>query len=270
MINRESMEKHLNRSGEPVFFLNSVLSTNLHTADLVRGGAVDGTVVIAETQTGGLGRLGRGFYSPPKVGIYMSYVKEIPPNTENLGLTASVAALAVCEAIATCCGIPAKIKWPNDIIINGKKIGGVLTKLLTDTATNRLSHAIIGIGVNVNQKEGEFPPELIQKAGSLRAVYGRQIARGPLCAEIINNLDRFLLREDMLNGLPAPYVKAVKAISCTVGHDIFITAGDDTEPAKALDIAPDGGLVVETAQGVKVIRSGQIEEDGEWSLVTAY
>ena len=270
MLTQEKIEKYLNRKSELTFYLDSVASTNLIAAQMVKDGTPDGTVVIADSQTNGLGRLGREFYSPPGVGIYMSYVKKIPDGTENLGLLASIVALAVCCAITDCCSLPSKIKWPNDVLINGKKVCGVLTKLITDPATNKMTHAIIGIGVNVNQCEGDFPQEILHKAGSIRAAYGKRVQRSPLCAEIINNLDRLLLNEDALSAPGAPYVKTIRSMSCTIGQKITITSNLGSEPAKALDIAPDGGLVVETSTGVKVIRSGEIEEFGEWSLVSTY
>ncbi|MEI6577966.1 MAG: biotin--[acetyl-CoA-carboxylase] ligase [Eubacteriales bacterium] len=270
MLTQEKIEKYLNRKTELTVYLDSVASTNLIATQMVKDGTPDGTVVIADCQTNGLGRLGRDFYSPPGMGIYLSYIKEIPKDTENLGLLTSLAGLAICSAITDCCGIPPKIKWPNDVIINGKKVGGVLTKIITDSATNKMTHAIIGIGVNVNQCEGDFPEEILYKAGSIRAAFGKRVQRGPLCAEIINNLDRLLLEEDALCAPAIVYVKNLRAMSCTIGKKITIASSDGKEIAKALDIAPDGGLVVEISSGVKVIRSGEIEECGEWSVVSSY
>lgn len=270
MLTQDKIEIFLDRKSETIIYYDSVPSTNLIAAQMAKDGTPDGTVVIADSQTTGLGRLGREFYSPPGVGIYLSYVKELPEGTENLGLLASLVALAVCYAISDCCGLPSKIKWPNDVMINGKKIGGVLTKLITDPATNKMTHAIIGIGVNVNQREGDFPEELLQKAGSIRAAYGKKVQRAPLCAGIINNLDKLLLKEDALRASAAPYVKIIRSLSCTIGQKITITSASGKEPAMALEIAPDGGLVVETSAGIKVIRSGEIEEFGEWSLVSTY
>ncbi len=270
MLTQDKIENYLKRKSVPTIYLDSVPSTNLFAAQLAKDGTPDGTVVIANSQTNGLGRLGREFYSPPDVGIYLSYVKEIPPGTENLGLLASIVALAVCYAITDCCGIPPKIKWPNDVIINGKKVCGVLTKLITNPSSNKMTHAVIGIGVNVNQREGDFPEEILYKAGSIRAAYGKRVQRAPLCAEIINNLDRLLLEENALGAPAAEYVKTIRSMSCTIGQKITITSNTGKEPAKALDIAPDGGLVVQTTAGIKVIRSGEIEEAGEWSLVSTY
>lgn len=270
MLTKDQVERYLNRKTEKTIYFDSIPSTNLIAAQMAKDGTPDGTVIIADSQTTGLGRLGRDFYSPPGVGIYLSYVKEIPAGTENLGLLASIVALAVCNAITDCCGIPPKIKWPNDVIINGKKVCGVLTKLITDPATNKMTHAVIGIGVNVNQREGDFPEELLYKAGSIRAAYGKRIQRAPLCAEIINNLDKLLLTENALSANACAYVKIIRSMSCTIGQKITISSNSGKEPAKALDIAPDGGLVVETSAGIKVIRSGEIEESGEWSLVSTY
>jgi len=262
MLTRRKLLKLLEkpRCGE-IICMESASSTNLVADRMIRESQpTDGTVVVADTQENGSGRLGRSFYSPGRVGLYFSYIKTLPKNADNLGLLTSFAALAVCSAVHTVCGIKPKIKWPNDILIDGKKVCGILTKLVSDSKTNTLTHAVIGIGVNVNQMQGEFPEDLAQKAGSLRLALNREVDRPTLCAQIITQLDKLLIEENALCEDASAYVENLREMSCTIGKTITIAAPDGEETATALDIAPDGGLVVKTAACTKVIRSGEIDD----------
>lgn len=261
MLSKKKLYKYLDeeRMGE-IICLDSAPSTNTIAGFLTQERKTDGTVVIADSQTNGSGRLGRSFYSPGAVGLYFSYIKELPKNTKNLGLLTSFTALAVCDAINVLCGIEPKIKWPNDILIDGKKICGILTKLKTDPKTNSVTQAIIGVGVNVNQVEGEFPPDLTEKAGSLRMVLGEPVDRVPLCAEIIRQMDLLLFEKDALRGDATAYVERLSKLSCTIGKSVTVATSDGKETATAISIAPDGGLVVKTPTGIRVIRSGEIDD----------
>ena len=274
MLTQREIEKyiHVGRRGE-IICLDSTVSTNLAAAQMAADGAADGTVIVADSQTGGMGRLGRSFYSPAGAGIYLSYIKKLdtgdgsvifkiiepsPVSMSNLGLLTSMAGLAVCDAIISVCELSPQIKWPNDIIIAGKKVCGILTKLITDTKTNRITHAIIGIGINVNQCEGDFPEELAEKAGSLRMALGQDLNRTKLCAEIINRLDTLFFKENALYADTAPYVSRLREVSCVLGKKVTVSPPEGEETVLALDIAPDGGLVVQTDSGTKVIRTGEI------------
>ena len=262
MLTQREIEKyiHVGRRGE-IICLDSTVSTNLAAAQMAADGAADGTVIVADGQTGGMGRLGRSFYSPARAGIYLSYIKELPQHAGNLSLLTSLAGLAVCDAIISACGLSPQIKWPNDIIIAGKKVCGILTKLITDIKTNRITHAIIGIGINVNQCEGDFPEELAEKAGSLRMALGQDLNRTKLCAEIINRLDTLFFEENALYADTAPYVSRLREVSCVLGKKVTVSPPEGEETVLALDIASDGGLVVLTDSGKKVIHSGEIVAD---------
>ena len=258
-----------------IFCLDSTVSTNLIAAQMTEQGVSDGTVVIADTQTAGAGRLGRSFYSPAKAGIYLSYIKLLSrsdaaensdmqkitkpsPVLPNLGLLTSLAGLSVCSAITEASGLLPQIKWPNDIIIDNKKVCGILTKLITDSKTNQLTHAIIGIGINVNQAEGDFPADLSEKAGSLRMVLGYELDRAKLCADIINRIDTLFFIENALFSDAASSVNRLRELSCTLGKKVTVSSPNGEETVFALDIAPDGGLIVKTDTGTKVIISGEI------------
>lgn len=261
MIPKKMLCKYLNkaRAGE-IICLDSTSSTNTIAGFLPQERKSDGTVVVANSQTKGAGRLGRSFYSPGFMGIYLSYVKVLPKDTQNLGLLTSLTALAVSDAIKIVCGIQPGIKWPNDILIDGKKICGILTKLQTDHKTNRITQAIIGVGVNVNQTQDEFPPDLAQKAGSLRMALGKPVDRARLCAEIIIQMDTLFFEKDALRGNAAAYVERLNELSCTIGKTVTVATPEGEEPARALSIAADGGLLVKTLTGNRVIRSGEIDD----------
>lgn len=261
MLSKKMLYKYVNkaRTGE-IICLDCAPSTNTIAGFLPQERKADGTVVVANSQTSGSGRLGRSFYSPGFVGIYLSYIKVLPKDTKNLGLLTSFTALAVCDAIKIVCDIQPEIKWPNDILIDDKKICGILTKLQTDHKTNRITQAIIGVGVNVNQVTGEFPAELAQKAGSLRMALGEPIDRARLCAEIIAQMDTLLFEKDALHGDATAYVERLSALSCTIGKSVTVATPDEEETATAISIAADGGLVVKTPTGTRVIRSGEIDD----------
>ena len=148
-------------------------STNDLAKELAAQGAPEGTVVVAETQTGGRGRLGREWNSPPGVGLYVSLVLRpmLPPmELPQITLTTAV---AVVRAVRRVTGVAPGIKWPNDLLLNGKKLGGILTEM--ETESDRIRHVVVGLGLNVNNPA--FPPELAATATSLALATGRAFSR---------------------------------------------------------------------------------------------
>lgn len=171
-----------------VIYLDEVTSTNDYLKNLASNGAKEGTVVIANSQTAGKGRLGRSFYSPENNGIYMSYLyRPTAPLNELTSLTARVA-VAVCGAIQKTCVVDCKIKWVNDLLINGKKVCGILTELSVVGETLYAEYAAVGIGINVNNPKSDFKGELKDKATSIKVETEKEHSRAKLIAEIIKNL----------------------------------------------------------------------------------
>src|SRR5262249_30258440 len=137
-------------------------STQHLARDLARAGAAEGTVVIAESQTGGRGRLGRQWHSPPGVNLYCSLVLRPAVPLAVMPCLALVAGLGVADAVREVAPLRPGLKWPNDVLVGGRKVAGILTEL--EAEVERVHHVIAGVGVNLNGGPGDFPPELATKA----------------------------------------------------------------------------------------------------------
>ena len=162
----------------------SLDSTNTHAKELARQGAAAGTVIIAQTQSAGRGRLGRSFHSPADTGLYFSLILRPDCKPEQLMHLTCAAAVAACDAVERSCGLRPGIKWINDLTLEGKKLGGILTELSFST-DGRVSSAVIGIGINVKKKS--FPRELQPIACSL-ADFAPQPELSALAAELMLSL----------------------------------------------------------------------------------
>lgn len=176
--------------GKKVYFFEEVGSTNEVAFELARNGAVHGTIVLAETQTKGRGRMGRRWVSPSGANIYLSLV--LRPNIEAKAapLITFIASIALTDAAKTV-GVEAGIKWPNDLLVNGKKLAGVLTELESDG--DKVKYAVMGIGVNLNLTREMLDRELgdiAADATSVREALGREVDRVDFTANLINELER--------------------------------------------------------------------------------
>ena len=230
-------------------------STNKTAKEMAINGHEHGTVVIADTQTSGKGRYGKNFYSPPGKGLYMSFIFR----TENLRfknpfLITAAAAVSVCAAIETVSGKKPKIKWINDILLDDKKICGILTEAMTDLESGNIEWIIVGVGVNVNNSAEDFPAELRQIAGSIYPRESVAAARNRLAAEIINrclSLKTWLEDENVYN--------EYKERSVLLGHRITITNPNETYECTAMDIDINGHLVVKKDNGeTSALSSGKV------------
>lgn len=226
----------------------------------------DGTVVITNQQTGGRGRLGRSFQSPPDRGVYLSALlrPNLPPERA-LNLTAFVA-VAVCEAIERTTGLAPQIKWTNDIVLGGRKVCGILTEMSIEGESGALQHIITGIGINANQCAEEFPEELRDIAGSLYMVSGQEVQRGRLAAELINALDQ-MYAAWLSNG--GDYLERYRSRCLTVGKQVRLLRGDGrVEEATALAVDESFALVVEHPDGRREsITSGEVSVRGLWGYL---
>ena len=232
----------------------SLESTNTYLRQQAAKGAPEGAVVIANEQTAGRGRMGRSFASAPGLGIYMSLLLRpdcAPEKAQTL--TASVAA-AVCRAIERVSGLEPEIKWVNDIILRGRKICGVLCE--SSVSEKGLDFVIVGIGLNVINRESDFPPELRNIAGSIYSQSGLVIERGALIAAILSELDA-MYGAWLENG--SAYLKEYKARCKMLGHLVEVTGADGNALAIAEDIMQDFGLKVRFDNGeTRVLRSGEV------------
>lgn len=176
------------RLGGTIHYFEEVDSTNVFAARRAREGAPEGEVVIAETQSGGKGRLGRHWFSPPYMNLYMSVILRptLPPaDTPQLTLASAV---ALAETVEPFLLLPPEIKWPNDILVAGKKLAGILTE--SSCEGGRVLFVIVGIGVNLNFPREAMPEAIRELATSLMIVSGHPVDRSTFVRELIHNLDR--------------------------------------------------------------------------------
>lgn len=232
---------------------STVDSTNRLAAELARGGAAEGTTVVAEQQTAGRGRLGRTWVSPASVNLYASIVLKprIPP-LEVPRLTL-VAGLAVAEAIRDSGPFEPRIKWPNDVLLDGRKVAGILTEL--EAEADRVRFVIVGIGVNLNATRADFPPELRTKATSLALASGAPVDRAAFTGRLLTRLDAAYAA--FLDGGFAALRHRYEELHGLVGLAVTI---DGTPPlAGTVRGVDDGGaLLVETAGGIERVVSGEV------------
>ena len=232
----------------------SLDSTNTYLKQQAAKGAPEGTAVIANAQTAGRGRMGRGFASAQGLGIYMSLLlrPDCAPDCA-LSLTANTAA-AVCMAIENVSGIAPEIKWVNDLYLKGKKICGILCE--SAIGADKLDYAVVGIGLNVITRPEDFPDELRSVAGSIYSQTGMIIERGKLISAILNELDAMYAAwcEDK-----SAYLDEYKKRCTMLGSVVTVKAPEGDYDALAKDIMPDFGLLVEDAAGeTRTLYSGEI------------
>jgi BirA family biotin operon repressor/biotin-[acetyl-CoA-carboxylase] ligase len=180
------------RFGRTVFAFETVDSTNAFAKTLAMRGHAEGTLVYAEHQTRGRGRWGRTWESTKGKGLIFSLVLRPAQGSAGVGSLTLVAATTVAHVLERRLGLKPKLRWPNDVTVGGKKVAGVLTE--TQRGTGSVSFAVMGVGINVNQEEKDFPPALLAGAGSLRMAAGRPLDRLGLLAELIRQFERDYLR----------------------------------------------------------------------------
>ena len=217
-------------------------------------GAKHGTVVISEEQTGGKGRMGRSFYSPSNTGIYMSIILKPDLKITDSVLITTASSVAICKAIEKTTNIKPGIKWINDIILNNKKVCGILTEAATDFETGNIQYAIVGIGINFSTNKDDFPEEIKDIATSLFSDKKHMITRNNLCAEIINEI-LFLVKK-LKN---YDFIKDYKKRSVILNKKITFTQNGVTSIGTALDINSDGSLLVKKVTGeIITLNTGEI------------
>jgi BirA family biotin operon repressor/biotin-[acetyl-CoA-carboxylase] ligase len=231
--------------GRDIRVFERTTSTNDVIEKLARDGVKEGAVVFAESQTKGRGRLGRKWISPERKGLWFSVLlrPDLRPQ-ETTQLTVAFAT-ALRRAIQSETGLHPEIKWPNDIVIGGKKVAGILTELSAEL--DRVRHVILGIGVDVNLGAGEFPPELRKLATSLKIESGRTILRAELATAILRELDSDYAR--IGGGFFAEVADEWQEHCKTIGRQVTIQIGERRIRGRAESLDDDGALLLRTDHG---------------------
>ena len=250
--------------GRNIIYLDKIDSTNNYAKRIALEGCEEGTLVVADYQTNGRGRLGRGWSSPNKKGIWMSLV--LRPNIpfEEVQMITLAASVAVVQALYDIAQIKAGIKWPNDIIINGKKVCGILVEMNMEIES--INFLVLGIGVNVNQQKEDFPEELLDKATSLKMyleTLGMQkiLKRSELIAAILLKFEE--IYDKVKCGDFEYVISEWRKYSVTLGKEVSIIYKNQQFRGVAQDITKDGKLIVKCEDGtVKEVFSGEVSIRG--------
>nr|MBN2276529.1 biotin--[acetyl-CoA-carboxylase] ligase [candidate division Zixibacteria bacterium] len=240
--------------GRKVYAYRSVQSTNTIAAQLVNSSAPEGTVVIAEHQTRGRGRLGRSWHSPEKVGIYCSIILKPRLHPTLAPGISLIAAIAVADTIASFDNLKVRIKWPNDVLIDGKKTAGILTELSAEL--DRIKFAVVGIGVNVNHKAGDFPEDIRDSATSISIELKKEINRIDFVQRLLYNFEKQYIKFKKY-GLEKSR-KQILAYSSLIKQNIKLRVGRKTVSGQVLDIDEIGRLVIETENGIERFMAGEV------------
>lgn len=255
IINYDEVKGELTASiiGKKLIHFQSIGSTNDKAKELATK-SEEGTVIVAEEQTSGKGRLGRSWSSPGRKGIYASVILKPDMEPSNAAKLTLLGAAAVALALEDC-GIEAMIKWPNDIIINGKKAAGILTEMSSELGI--VNFIILGIGINVNQSDEEIPPELANKATSLKIASGKAIQRKHLIAQVLNRLDELYVQFKETGDIDQA-LDICRDRSAVIGKDIIVVQGRKQRPGHAVSINHDGELMVRFEDGLEQVISGEV------------
>jgi len=237
--------------GSHIEYFDDVGSTNVEAKKLAAQGTADGTIVVSETQHSGQGRLDRSFFSP-QGGIWFSVIlrpsflpREAPKST-------LMAAVAVTEAMHQF-GLPAGIKWPNDILYQGKKLVGISTEM--NAEIDRVNYVVIGIGINAMVQPEAFPEDIRDKAGSMSMFIG-DFDRIAFFQQVIRNLEKLYLE---VRGQGFDQVlDQWRQLSVTLGEEVNVIGIKETFAGRAVDIAEDGALLIDTGNEVRKVYAGDV------------
>lgn len=260
MYNKRELEQGLKTKtmGQSIYFYEETDTTNNRARELALEGAPEGTLVVAEKQTAGRGRRGKVWESPLGTGIWMSLVLRPQIAPAEASVLTLLCGLATAEAIEAETGLSAGIKWPNDILINGKKAVGILTEM--DCEMSEVHFVIPGIGINVNM--ASFPPEIAEIATSLYLECGKTVSRRRLVHKVLERLEEHY-ETFLRTGSFAAMLEDYRKHCITLGKEVHVL-GREPFFAEALDITPEGELLVRRADNGKeeVVFSGEVSIRG--------
>lgn len=251
-----------NKLVKEIHYKDELDSTNQFAKELAREGASEGTIVIADSQTSGKGRLGRTWISPPKTGIWLSLILRPKIKPQYAGELTLLSGLCMCEAIHNITGLQTHIKWPNDVVVNGKKVCGILTEMSAEI--EMVNHVVIGVGVNVNQKNFE---EELPYATSLNIEGKTTYRRSMIVKEFMDIFEiayeKYKESESLVEFLPRYENKCI-----TLGKEVKIIEGGKEIIAKAVRVVENGNLIVLLPDGQeKQVYAGEVSVRGLFGYI---
>ena len=245
-----------------IICFDTIDSTNTAAKAMALQGAPQGTAVIADTQTGGRGRLGRSFHSPGGKGVYLSLILRPRCSAEALMHLTCAVGCAMCDAVEAVSGIRPGIKWINDLVCGKRKLGGILVEL-GFAPGGTVDYAVIGVGINCLQKAGEFPPELT--ATSLLQETGKAVSREALIAAMLVALEK--MSRELLTRQEA-ILACYRSDCVTIGKEVSLQKGDEVRHGVATGVDAQGALLVRFPDGhTEAIAMGEVSVRGMYGYV---
>lgn len=240
---------------EKYIYYREIDSTNNCARALASQGYPEGTVVVAETQTDGRGRRGRNWYSPDSQGIYVSFILRPTLPLKEISRISLLVAVAAAETLATELDINARIKWPNDILVDNKKICGILSEAVTDT--DGIEYIVIGIGVNINNQMQEFPDDFRTAPTSARAENEHPCSRVKILQGLLTSFEQHYF--NLLNGNFTQTLEKGRSLSLAIGQKLRLDTINGFVEGQAIDIDDNGFLLLRDQSGIiHTIMSGEI------------
>lgn len=250
--------------GKHIYYKPEVDSTNRWARAMASKGEPEGAVFIAEAQTHGKGRLGRNWASAPGLGLWVSMILRPRISPAELAVITVITAVAAAQAIYQTSGIQVQIKWPNDLVYQERKLGGILAELKGEM--DQVHYLILGIGINVNHEPEDFPSELAQKAISLKIIRnGVDVSRKELLSEFLRRFEDSyipLTKGEVLPDRTQHFIEYATRHSATLGKKVMISQGSGRVfLGEALELEPDGSLKMKDEEGnILILNSGEIVE----------
>lgn len=267
-MTKEAIIQHMNQScpwQDSLLWFDCIDSTNTQAKLLAAQGAPAGTILIANHQTDGRGRRGRSFHSPAGTGIYLSIILRPQCAPHELMHLTCAAATAMCDAVEQAAMVRPGIKWTNDLVYGNRKVGGILTELGLAPGGS-LDYAVIGVGLNCNQRESDFPPEILDIASSLHVRTGRRIDRAALCAAMCDAF--YTMNQNLLTEKEA-MLRRYRRDCVTLGKEVSVVHANGTiRHGIALDVDDTGALVVRFSDGTEEsVNSGEVSIRGMYGYL---
>ncbi|MGA1820491.1 MAG: biotin--[acetyl-CoA-carboxylase] ligase [Thermoplasmatota archaeon] len=240
--------------GREIEIIEEAASTNEVARKRAESGCREGLIVLARSQTSGKGRAGRSFVSPPG-GLYFSIVLRPGNKADQASILPLMAGLAVSKSISASLMLPSRLKWPNDVLVNDRKVCGILVE--SSTKGDRLDHVIIGIGINVNFTLKDLPPELSETAGTLMDAKGSRVDMEGLFRDLVCFLE--MLYRRFIGGDIAGILDDWTGRSETIGRDVRIASPEGSIEGKALGVDQSGALLLSVNGSLRRISMGDVE-----------